>query len=188
MLLDTIRWEALNLTGWPAWRRANSLEDMGAIVIRWLEGSDRFLPWHIGPPDPETAEIIEPLIALNLKGLMTTNSQPGIEKYGWKQRAWVHLLTAPDAAKRLFAHAEAQGLIVLCQNVQPLPLKPIPITLRPNGRVLSFTDGASESLFLRGASKGVAKNAWEVTLIDPEWGRKQFLWDTTSDFLSIRGS
>lgn len=89
MLLDSIRWEALNLTGWPAWRRANSLEDMGAIVIRWLEGSDRFLPWHIGPPDPETAEIIEPLIALNLKGLMTTNSQPGIEPYGSDCRLWI---------------------------------------------------------------------------------------------------
>lgn len=181
-VLDSIRYQALTLAGWPAWRKAASLEEIGALVIRWLDGQDRVLPWHMGPPDPETAEIREPLRALNLRGLVTTNSQPGVPlgADGWEQRAWVHLLASPASAWSLAVRAENAGLIVLCEGIRPLPHERVPITLRPDRRVNTSTDGAWEELFLPGRARAVARNAWEVTLIDPVWGRQDFLWETVT--------
>lgn len=178
--LDSIRWQAINLAGWPAWRRASTLEEMGALVIRWLDGQDRVLPWHMGPPDQETTEIMEPLRALNQRGLVTTNSQPGVllGRDGWEQRAWVHLLATPASARSLAERADAAGLIVLCKGIRPLPHERIPITMRPHRRVNTATDGVSEELFLTGRARDLAARAWDVTLIDPEWGRRDLLWET----------
>lgn len=182
--LNPILWPFQRATGWPAWRKAATLEEMGALVIRWLDGQDRFLPWHAGPPDTETAEIAEPLRALNLRGMVTTNSQPGVplDARGWEQRAWVHLLASPTAALALAVRAEAAGLIVLCEGIRPLPHERVPITLRPDRRVNTSTDGATEELFLPGRARAVAGHAWDITVIDPEWGRQDYLWETVTAF------
>lgn len=179
-VLDSICHQALTFAGWPSWRKATSLEKMGALVIRWLDGQDRVLPWHVGPPDSETAEITEYLRALNLRGLVTTNSQPGVPlgADGWEQRAWVQLLAPPASAWSLAVRAEAAGMIVLCEGIRPLPYERVPITLRPNRRVNTSTDGAREELFLPGQARAVAESAWNITFIDPTWGRQDFLWKT----------
>lgn len=179
-MLDVAWWHAVNLTGWPAWRKAETLEQMGALVVRWLAGQDRFLPWHIGPPDSETAEIVEPLRTLNQHGLMTTNSQPGVALEKGIQRAWVSLLASPAAAQDLVTESDSVGLIAMCEEMRPLPATRVPITMTANGRVVTATDGASENLFLPGRAKIAASQAWNVTIIDPEWGRKALLWDVST--------
>lgn len=179
-MLDSIQWQVRNLAGWSAWRRAATLEEMGALVVRWLEGRDRVLPWHVGPPDPETAEIRGQLRVLNQRALVTTDSQPGLVNVRGMQRAWVRLLAYPDAARHLVMSAEGAGLIAICAGVRQLPTDPVPITIASSGRVITSDRGAPEKLFLKGQSKVVASRAWSVTIIDPEWGRKSLLWEVTA--------
>lgn len=187
--LDPIRWPLANLIGWSKWRTVSSMDDMGALVIRWLDGKDRFLPWHAGPPDEETAEISEYLRVLNRHGVVTTNSQPGVPLgiHGWQQRAWVHLLASPETARALVSAADEAGLIGICAGLRALPAQRIPITMRPGGRVNSSTTGAHEELFLVGGSRNLVESAWDVALIDPVWGRKDYLWSVATDCI-IRSS
>jgi hypothetical protein len=75
---------------WPEWSAVTSIDEMSELVIDWLQGKTPVLPWHFGPPAEETSHIRSPLIALNrVPGILTENSQPGLDSDSCKQRAFV---------------------------------------------------------------------------------------------------
>ncbi|RLV94168.1 Methylenetetrahydrofolate reductase 2 [Spathaspora sp. JA1] len=76
---------ALELWGIP-----QTLKNMSDIVVSYLKGDLKALPWSDGPVGEDTKIIIDDLIQLNKKGFFTMNSQPSLnavkssEKvFGW---------------------------------------------------------------------------------------------------------
>src|SRR5437879_5821009 len=61
------------------WKQAKTLEDMGELMARRIEGRLLYSPFDGGETvDPETGPLIETLAFFNKNGLLTTNSQPSL--------------------------------------------------------------------------------------------------------------
>jgi hypothetical protein len=81
------------------WRSARSLQDLCDLTARWLTGELRSQPGYFGPVDVDEKDapgLTETLVLLNRFGMLTDNSQAGIDrldsrddKIRWKQRAAV---------------------------------------------------------------------------------------------------
>ncbi|KAK6455192.1 methylenetetrahydrofolate reductase [Scheffersomyces xylosifermentans] len=72
------------------WGTPQTLQDLSDIVVSYLKGELKSLPWSDGPIGEDTSLIVDNLIKLNQKGFFTMNSQPALnaikssEKvYGW---------------------------------------------------------------------------------------------------------
>ncbi|KAK6462215.1 methylenetetrahydrofolate reductase-domain-containing protein [Scheffersomyces coipomensis] len=77
--------KALDLWGIP-----QSLKELSELIISYLMGDLKSLPWSDGPIGEDTAVLVEGLINLNNKGFFSMNSQPALnavksnEKvFGW---------------------------------------------------------------------------------------------------------
>ncbi len=80
------------------WADARTLDDLGELTARWLEGAVARQPGYGGPVD--TDEVLAPgmtaiLAACNRAGYVTTNSQAGSARYD--MTADVHGFTYPGA-------------------------------------------------------------------------------------------
>jgi hypothetical protein len=71
------------------WRNAQTMADLGELVIAWLNGEIKQTPGHLGPPDPETIPLIRPLTAANRAGFVTDNSQLAERRGAEAWEAWV---------------------------------------------------------------------------------------------------
>lgn len=72
------------------WGTPQTLKDFSDIIVSYLQGELKSLPWSDGPIGEDTSVMVENLINLNHKGFLTMNSQPALnavkssEKvYGW---------------------------------------------------------------------------------------------------------
>jgi methylenetetrahydrofolate reductase (NADPH) len=72
------------------WGVPTSLKQLSDIMIRYLNGDLKSLPWSDGPIGEDTATIKDKLIELNQKGIFTMNSQIALNAtkssdkvYGW---------------------------------------------------------------------------------------------------------
>jgi hypothetical protein len=181
----------------PQWADARTLPDLGRLVAGWLEGSIPTQPGYHGGPAEETAPLVPVLAAANRAGYVTYTSQPGYDGTGydgarWQQRPAVEgLVTNGPAAARFIAAARAcDGLKVIVQNATRWRCRydwaePVSRRRRPSGwdetcgfgvqlsrrELSSMYDGVS-----REAVRAV-QAAWQVTLIDPEWGDRSRLWE-----------
>ena len=62
------------------WEAARTLDEMGELTARWLEGTVAFCPSQpCEGPDWETTDLVPVLAGFNRSGLVTTGSQPGEE-------------------------------------------------------------------------------------------------------------
>lgn len=180
------------------WRSAESLQDLGALVASWLIGDIASQPGyqpHCGPEE-ETQHLIPVLVAVNRLGFVTDGSQPGLAGYGydhhwWEQRAAVSgMVDDPELRDRLVAAAELAGLTVVQHDMTPRRhAEGVPAT-RSLGRVHTRFGGflpvrdlrtvwQPEIIGRRVFDKVVA--AWQLTLIDPEWGRDDVLWEALAE-------
>lgn len=185
------------------WRAARSLADLGELTAAWLEGAiasqPGYAPGH--GPDQETSDLVPVLAAANRAGYMTTGSQPGgagsWKGQRWDQRAAVQGLAAARAAGWLRGAAADAGLIVVAHDPADLPDR----TLGMQGRVpVTRVDGQARTWFganlpraslsdpatgygmcQAGAIAAVCA-AWQVTLVDPVWGRDDVLWPLLDRF------
>ncbi len=180
------------------WRSAAGLKDLGALVAAWLIGDIASQPGyqpHCGP-DEETQHLIPVLVAVNRLGFVTDSSQPGFAGYGydhhwWEQRAAVSgLVDDPELRDRLVAAAELAGLTVVQHDMTPRRhAEGVPVT-RSLGRARTHFGGflsvrdlrtvwQPEIIGRRAFEKVTA--AWQLTLIDPEWGRDDVLWEALAE-------
>jgi hypothetical protein len=177
------------------WRDAQTFDDLAELTARWLDGS---IPVHAGypggPPDAETLPIAGLLAVVNRAGYLTICSQPGFDGMGCgravQQRAAVEGfvrdrealggLLAMVAEQKFVAVVSAPGWRTWYRNV-------IPVTRFDSGvgwkTYTSFGAALSRravaDLIFRGCPMPAVREVcagWQITIVDPEWGRDDRLW------------
>ncbi|ROV92613.1 hypothetical protein VPNG_09863 [Cytospora leucostoma] len=97
------------------WGAPKSVEDIGTLFIRHLQGELRAIPWSEAEFNDETDTIKDQLVALNSKGWWTVASQPAVDglpstdpTFGWGpangfvfQKAFVEFFMPADQWKKL---------------------------------------------------------------------------------------
>ncbi|WP_069874514.1 ATP-binding protein [Streptomyces malaysiensis] len=171
------------------WRSARSLADLGQLVAAWLEGDIASQPGYAPNygPDPETAHLIDILAAVNRAGYVTDCSQPGLVDEHWEQRAGVTgLVKNPVLLRNLVDAAEEAGLLISLHD-EALPGE------HPDGFTVTRVDGEPYTGFgahisyrdlqtiwpqhiIGTDSFSEVITAWQVTIVDPEYGRDNRLW------------
>lgn len=172
------------------WQYARTLADLGTLTADWLEGGNSFLPAYLPGQDgkirpaDETASLISHLVRANRNGFVTTSSQPGVALAdGCGQRASVNGFCTEDTAERIQDACLGTDLIAIATPPAWENPTRIAVSIRDAkpctwaGAVASVVDigvyygedcpRAVASLFL----------AWQVTILDPAWGRAGLLWE-----------
>ena len=176
-----------------AWQAARTLADLGELTARWLEGRIASVPGYCGTPAEETLPLVPVLARLNRAGFVTDCSQPGeIDgEYDCEQRAAVQGYASPQVAAALIRAAETAGLIVAACSPDWVPRwrygygTSVTVT-QVNGRHFTGFGVRIPRRHIRDPHIGhgvchpdavkALCGAWQVTLIDPEWGRPDVLW------------
>lgn len=88
--------------------------DLCTSNLRFLRGELTTTPYHLGPINSETYAILDDLIILNENGLMTTNSQPGIETVDYlgrdlRQNAYIIFICRTETAYQILAQTHYLG-------------------------------------------------------------------------------
>lgn len=178
-----------------AWKNARTLGDLCELTARWLEGTIPDQPGCNAGPDPETQPLVPALAALNRAGFLTRGSQPGIasrSNSGSWQRAAVSGFAGPAMAQAIAGAAHCARLTVITHDPASLPGwrtsydQAFPVS-RNGGRIVTSFGEQLSRMALRDSWTGYGDchrsaadavcAAWQVTVIDPEWGRQDHLWD-----------
>ncbi|MEV6840043.1 hypothetical protein AB0N17_37065 [Streptomyces sp. NPDC051133] len=182
-----------------AWQSARTLEDVAVLTAQWLRGLLLFHPnGHRGGPDPETLPLADVLAAANGVGILTHQSQPGelaaFHGRPWRQRAFVTAFVAdPALARALYARAAGAGLVVrvyrpgsrIAENGKRDAVDVTVWGSRVNTGIGDWVSPRAVRRILPGCDRQAVHEvaaAWQVTLIDPEWGRNTVLWPLLSRF------
>lgn len=167
---------------------AQTISQLGKVTADWLGGADNLNhPGGYDEPADETAQIRDPLIQLNQAGYATYGSQPGhAPSVGWdgrtyEQRAAVDGFADREAADRIQAAAEAEGLTVIRHSGAGRSTdysKDVDTTYADGQRVTSFGQRLSRSdlrLAMDGHMTDELSRAEQITVVDPEIGRNDRL-------------
>lgn len=182
-----------------AWQSARTLEDVAVLTAHWLRGLLLFHPnGHRGGPDPETLPLADVLVAANFAGILTDQSQPGeraaFHGRPWRQRAFVTAFVAdPELARALCARAAEAGLVVRAYRPgsrvdENGKRDAVDVTMwgsRVNTGMGDWVPPRAVRRILPGCARQAVREvtaAWQVTLIDPDWGRNTVLWPLLSRF------
>ena len=178
------------------WASARTLTDLGELTARWLEGRIASQPGYGGPSDIEDPALVPLLARLNRAGFMTTGSQigeggPGYDGALWEQRAAVEGFADPEMTSRLIIAASDVGLRVIARDPASLPRcryrydRAVTVTRRAGQSYTRFgvqlprrhirDPWLGYGICGRNAVNALC-SAWQVTVIDPEWGRAGLLW------------
>jgi hypothetical protein len=174
------------------WLGAKTLDELGELTARWIEGTLPYYPFYSGTIDPETEALQGKLADFNRHGLVTTFSQPAepLDEDGFAQRACVEGYAREELAKRLAALGLYTDLLVLIYPADVTWGYQIPITL---SEFQPFTwcgsNGGQEELdrikdYLSEDAITSLASAWKVVVIDLQWGREDYLWDHVYDALT----
>ena len=176
------------------WYSARTLADLGGLTALFLEGHISQVPGHGGPSGRETTDLIAVLTACNRAGFVTGNSQPGvpIDAYGSGQRAWVSGFASNNVLAQLRAAAVGTGLnITAARASEDNPGPFITVTL-DYGEEFTWAGGGQsrselEDHYSRLCHPDAVRaicDAWQVNIIDPEWGRNGVLWPALEKFVA----
>lgn len=180
------------------WQSARTLADLGELTARFLEGELEQTPTHGAPPDEETGPLIPVLAAVNRAGFVTGHSQPGIplDGQGCAQRAAVSGYVSNDAFADLMAAitaADTELLITAGRGPMDDWGPAITITLDVGEEFTWDGGGMSRSTLNLNYREHCHQDAieelekaWQVTLVDPEWGRDDQLWPLLEAFAAAR--
>jgi hypothetical protein len=169
-----------------AWSSTRTVPEVGRKTARWLSGELGYHPNGYDVPDPETEELTPTLIAANMAGFATYNSQPGgrwEEESGvWRQRAFVDGWLEPELFPDFCGAFCAQGLFVANGGAD------IDLTTC-NGEATTGGAGLRRrdyGLCLpRGAARA-AKKAFFVLVVDEVWERNDLLWQILDDWAATQ--
>lgn len=98
------------------WRSARTAEDLGELVIAWLNGQVRETPGHEGGPCAETIPLIPLLTRVNRAGFVTDDSQDAGSRDGRAWNAQVSGFASDKILARLEIEAEAPLLLTACRG------------------------------------------------------------------------
>lgn len=197
------------------WSTARTLNEIGELTARWLEGAEPHQPGYDGGPHPETTSLIPLLAAANRAGFVTQFSQPGGRWSRrllsvWEQRAAVSGFCTQETWRQLFVHQTSPPL------EHPPPRTLVSIAARPGAsddqeRVAMIRTGrirrhpqilAGDALppdelrelytelgpvYLSEDGLAALTSAYQVTLYDSQWGNANGeLWSWFGDALGIK--
>ena len=192
------------------WAQARTLADVGELTALWLEGEIVHQPGYGDPrpgeeigPDPETRDLVPVLAACNRAGFATNGSQPGEviagDGDGWpyEQRSAVEGFCDAVTLGRLRDAVAWSGLLVVEHDPAALPRRrysaerAVPVSRAAGQEVTGFGVQLSRRDLCHGhvgygechrdAVEAIC-GAWQVTIIDPEWGRNDVLWPALAKF------
>lgn len=180
------------------WQAATTLADLGELTAQWLEGTIRSHPCQAsrGGPSDETSDLVPALAQANRAGFVTHQSQPGCSETVddgtlWEQRAFVEAFTDTNTMRAVTDAGIESGLLVYAYLASR---SWFPAIRRGSATVVTINDGSPFTVvghqfsrrFLHGSvSPFVGCNdaaidrvcdAWQVTIVDPAWGRNDVLW------------
>jgi len=173
------------------WTTAASVPELGELTAMWLEGKIGH-PGYYGGPDDETLPHVPTLAAINRAGFVTYGSQPGVAETGfdgawWEQRAAVEGFATRAMAERLGEVVARDDLLFICDLACAYGTshdRAIPVSKRETEPTCSFGcrfsgRAISEEVFggLTGPAIQRLGGAIQVTIVDPEWGRNDRLWE-----------
>jgi hypothetical protein len=182
-----------------AWQSARTLADLGELTAQWIEGTLASQPGYFGRSDIDRSDVLVPLLAaVNRAGFRTDCSQAaeapcaGYDDRVWEQRAGVTGLADDQAVARLRAAIAGTRLILTARrgrDVQGVSYRDaIPVTCADEKPVTWFgaacgPDELADTLSpCHPDTIGAACDAWQVAVIDPEWGRNDVLWPALERF------
>lgn len=174
------------------WSDARSIGDLGGAMAGWLQGSVPERPGYEldrpSRPSPETEHLLPVLIRLNLRGWVTTESQPGVQDVTddgtpYAQRAYVQGWIADDdpLLVRVVRGAREMGLLVSAYGSGKTvgPQKGFPVgregdtVHKPLGGRPGFGEHrASLPGVGRRARRHLRRHGVLLTVVDPRWGRR----------------
>ena len=175
------------------WAEAKTIVELGELGALWLEGEIPSQPGYTEDcgPDEETEHLIPVLARLNRRGFFTCGSQPGIagELVGrweqWWQRAAVDGFVAdPDLITRIdeaVSRSDGLHLIVDTASRWRNDYRPAQVVTTWGGQDHTWFGARLSRRYLQflygetGALHAI-QSAWQVTVIDLEWGRDSHLW------------
>ena len=166
-----------------AWRSACTLDDLGELVVRWLNGEIEQTPCHTGPPERETIPLIPALTGINRAGFITTCSQLAETREGHAWNTWVDgFATGAVLARMREAVAGTPLNLAACSR-----------RAHEHDRAALWayclwreeTDWWAEKC---PAVAGVLRDCWYVCVEDPEPGRNDLLWGTLTRALGPGGA
>ncbi len=171
----------MNKDGEALWQEAKTFTDMCELTAQYLNGGISFSPHYGGPPEPETADIAPFLTAFNRAGFMTAQSQPGETDKDYKQRAWVEGYALRSTAKVLGKLGLYTDLVVFTYASGYDGGHQIPITIsesRPFTWAGSYFSEGLESFEEVCSIEAYTEllGACYVVVIDPVWGRNDYIW------------
>lgn len=167
---------------------------MGELMARWLEGDITYQPGYGGEgPDSETDPLVAGLAAVNRAGYVTTFSQPGEMVEDWFQRAAVDGFCDEATATRIYDGVlETEVIPLVWQPGAMSDLHQIPVSregTHQNTWCGHPFDAENIGSLLGPAvhPEGLAAihGAFQVVLIDPEWGRNDLLWPSLASALGL---
>lgn len=180
-----------------SWESAVTLSELGELTARWLEGAVPETPSYAGGPEQETTPLVPILAAANRAGYVTTASQPGsapgpgYDGAVWAQRAAVSGITDLATAQRLVWAATLAGLWVLAASARTDTEALAPVTTRADREytvfgLLAWPDLAWEyDAEDDGPLQDAIGEAYQVTVIDPEFSATDRLWRTLHTALGL---
>jgi hypothetical protein len=172
------------------WQAARTLADLGELMALWLEGKLGSRPAYAAGcgPNDETAELVPVLAAANRAGFLTQVSQPGMAGAGYdgawrEQRAGVMGLATQATTEHIRSVAAGSGITLITWDPHAdwrVPGVEGELATRHDGQpgIRFGAAGVGCQLFTECHPDAVRamRSAWQVTLIDPEWGRNNRLW------------
>jgi hypothetical protein len=174
------------------WKDAKSLRECAELTARWLEGTIAYYPGYGGPADDETMPLVPILVRLNRAGILTTFSQPGWGDIssGSAQRASFDGYTSETIAKQIAAIALCRPVIVFAYPPECEGGYYIPVStgeFHPScwsGRPCRVEEsGFEEGFSFSPSALADFRSAWELAVIDPKWGREDYLWSVLEEWL-----
>jgi hypothetical protein len=195
-----------------AWSQAHTFADLGELTARFIEGSLWGHPGYSGQgPDEETEALVPVLAAANRAGFVTVGSQPGadelVDGVRWRQRAAVSgFVIVGDLLNQLArAASEAELWFVIHAAATSEERRhtsaggddgyrygeAMTVTTRDGQPVTGFGDLQTEhqirlsyGRWCNRSSVDRLADSYQITLIDPHWGRDDLLWPTLTAALT----
>ncbi len=170
------------------WQQAQNFMDICELMALWLEEKIQYQPGYY---DYAVASETKPLVPLlskyNMAGFLSTNSQPGIpiNKTGSGQRAWLDGFAQEELARKIMALGLYSDLLIFGYRPEEKGGYMIPVTtykyhpctwsgIKNGYELVQFMEICNVSV-IRDLEK-----TWYICIIDPKWGRKEYLWRNVS--------
>lgn len=183
------------------WRSARTLADLGGLMARWLEGGIRTQPGYYGRTDLDTPELTTLCARLCRAGVVTHQSQAA---QSWpdggritQARLFIEAFADDSTVAQLHAACSGTDLRLIANRTPGRAWfrrgdrDRIPVVTTYDGGVrLSLTSPIPRryvDLMWEGIHRdahAAVLDAWQVAIVDPEWGRNELTHDVlTRGFL-----